>query len=54
VLDPALAARLAAGARARAADFSVDRTVERTLAVYEEVLGRDAGRGTRDAITRGA
>jgi glycosyltransferase involved in cell wall biosynthesis len=37
--DRALAARLAAGARARAAEFSVQRTAERTLAVYRRVLG---------------
>ncbi|MFL5575251.1 MAG: glycosyltransferase family 4 protein [Gemmatimonadaceae bacterium] len=36
--DRALAARLAAGARRRAAEFSVERTAERTLAVYRRVL----------------
>lgn len=36
--DAPLAARLAAGGRARAAEFSVERTAERTLAVYERVL----------------
>ena len=36
--DPALAARLAAGGRARAADFSVERTTARTIAVYERVV----------------
>lgn len=36
--DRALAVRLSAGARARAAEFSVERTAERTLAVYRRVL----------------
>jgi glycosyltransferase involved in cell wall biosynthesis len=38
--DPALAARLAAGARERAAGYDWDRLAERTAAVYETVLGR--------------
>jgi glycosyltransferase involved in cell wall biosynthesis len=37
--DPALAAKIAAGARERARHFSVTRTAERTAAVYERVLG---------------
>ena len=37
--DRGLAARLAAGARGRAAEFSVERTAERTLTVYRRVLG---------------
>jgi glycosyltransferase involved in cell wall biosynthesis len=36
--DASLAARLSRGARERAAEFSVERTTERTLAVYERVL----------------
>jgi glycosyltransferase involved in cell wall biosynthesis len=55
LLDPALAAHLGAGARARAAEFSVDRTVERTLAVYEEVLSggeRGTGNGERSGSGR--
>lgn len=38
--DRALAQRLAAGAAARAEQFSVERMVERTVAVYQQVLGR--------------
>lgn len=38
--DRALAERLSAGARARAAEFSVARTAERTLAVYRRVLAQ--------------
>ena len=41
--DAGMAARLAEGARRRAAEFSVERTAERTLAVYERVLARPAG-----------
>jgi glycosyltransferase involved in cell wall biosynthesis len=41
--DAPLRARLAAGARARAAEFSVERTAERTLAVYERVLAAPRG-----------
>ncbi|MHB1071845.1 MAG: glycosyltransferase [Gemmatimonadaceae bacterium] len=37
--DRALAQRLAAGAAARADQFSVDRMVERTIAVYRQVIG---------------
>jgi glycosyltransferase involved in cell wall biosynthesis len=36
--DRALAARIAAAARWRADDFSIDRLTDRTLAVYERVL----------------
>ena len=36
--DPALAKRLADGGRAEAPNYSIDRTAERTLAVYERVL----------------
>lgn len=36
--DPALASRLAAGARNRAKDFSVERTADLTLEVYARVL----------------
>jgi glycosyltransferase involved in cell wall biosynthesis len=36
--DPALAARLSAGARARAPMFSIENTVSRTLEVYRELL----------------
>lgn len=42
VSEPGLAARLSEGARARAAEFSVERTTERTLAVYRRVLARAA------------
>lgn len=38
--DRTLATRLATAARARAADFSVERLADRTLAVYERALGR--------------
>jgi glycosyltransferase involved in cell wall biosynthesis len=41
--DGALRARLADGARARAAEFSVERTTARTLAVYERVLAAPRG-----------
>lgn len=37
--DPALQARLADAGRARARDFSIERTVEGTVAAYERVLG---------------
>lgn len=37
--DPALAARLAAAAGARAPAFSIERSVENTLRVFERVLG---------------
>jgi glycosyltransferase involved in cell wall biosynthesis len=39
IRDAPLAARLAAGGRARAAEFSVERTTERTIAVYERLAG---------------
>ena len=38
--DPSLAARLAAAGPARAAEFSMERTAERTLDVYRRVLSR--------------
>jgi glycosyltransferase involved in cell wall biosynthesis len=37
--NPGLAHRLATAARARVADFSIERLTDRTLAVYERVLG---------------
>ncbi|HXT18580.1 MAG TPA: glycosyltransferase [Gemmatimonadaceae bacterium] len=37
--DGALAARLRSNARARAAEFSVERMADRTIAVYEAVVG---------------
>lgn len=46
--DRTLAARLGANGRTRAADFSVERMTDRTIAVYEEVLnGRGGGRRSR-------
>lgn len=39
--DPQLAGRLAAGARNRAQDFSVERTADLTLEVYERILRGD-------------
>lgn len=36
--DPVLAARLSDGACARAREFTIDRTVERTIAIYERLL----------------
>ena len=36
--DPALAARLSAGAKARAPMFSIENTVDRTMEVYRELL----------------
>jgi L-malate glycosyltransferase len=56
--DRPLAARLAAAARARAEDFSIDRLTDRTLAVYERVLegapfdDLDATNRRTDAATR--
>jgi glycosyltransferase involved in cell wall biosynthesis len=56
--DRALAQRLGAAARSRAAEFSVERMTDRTLAVYERVLvrpplaGRDATNRLADAATR--
>ncbi len=44
LLDPELAAQLSAAARSRARLFSIDRTVERTIAVYERTLAGDAHR----------
>jgi glycosyltransferase involved in cell wall biosynthesis len=55
--DPVLAKRLCDGARERVADFSIERTVTRTLAVYERTVARrppagvDTTRRT-DAATR--
>ena len=40
--DPALAARLAAAGLARAPDFSIERTVDGTMAVYQRLLGESA------------
>lgn len=37
--NPTLAASLSAGARRRASEFSIERSVGRTIAVYERVLG---------------
>jgi glycosyltransferase involved in cell wall biosynthesis len=37
--NPALARTLSAGARARAPEFSIERSVGRTIAVYERVIG---------------
>jgi glycosyltransferase involved in cell wall biosynthesis len=42
LLNPALATRLATAARARAADFSIERLTDRTLAVYERALGGES------------
>jgi glycosyltransferase involved in cell wall biosynthesis len=38
LLDPALAARMSTAARARAQHFSIDETVDRTIAAYERTL----------------
>jgi glycosyltransferase involved in cell wall biosynthesis len=38
--DPALAAQLRRGALVRALEYSIERTAERTLTVYERVLAR--------------
>ena len=43
VTDRALARRLSAAASLRAAEFSIELTARRTLAVYERVLGAAAG-----------
>lgn len=40
--DTSLAARLSAGARARAPMFSIEHTVERTIAIYRELLAEPA------------
>ena len=45
--DRMLAARLGANGRARAADFSVERMADRTVAVYEEVLNDRGERRSR-------
>jgi glycosyltransferase involved in cell wall biosynthesis len=45
--DRALAARLGAAGRARAAEFSIERTAERMLAVYERALGAARGGALR-------
>src|SRR3954471_2391716 len=56
--DRALAARIAAAARSRADDFSIDRLTDRTLAVYERVLSGapldelDATKRRTEAATR--
>jgi glycosyltransferase involved in cell wall biosynthesis len=42
LLDPQLAARLSAGALARAPNFSIEKTVDRTMAVYRELLAEGA------------
>jgi glycosyltransferase involved in cell wall biosynthesis len=42
VRDSSLAARLSAGARARAPMFSIENTVERTIAIYRELLAEPA------------
>jgi len=49
--DHELASRLAAAARARVDDFSIDRLTDRTLAVYERVLA-GAPLGDLDATSR--
>jgi glycosyltransferase involved in cell wall biosynthesis len=40
LLDPARAARIGEGGRHRAADYSIERTVDRTLEIYVRVLSR--------------
>ncbi|HEU4724047.1 MAG TPA: glycosyltransferase, partial [Candidatus Eisenbacteria bacterium] len=45
--DPALRARFGEAGRARAREFSADRTEERTRAMYDEILQRRALRGAR-------
>ena len=47
VSDPALARRLSEGARARAPEFSIARSVDRTLEVYARILGARPGGGAR-------
>jgi colanic acid/amylovoran biosynthesis glycosyltransferase len=44
LLDPALATRLGAGAKARAPMFSIENTVNRTMDVYRELLADAAAR----------
>jgi glycosyltransferase involved in cell wall biosynthesis len=46
ITDRALAERLAANARARSMEFSVERMTERTVAVYDAVVAR-RGDGSR-------
>jgi glycosyltransferase involved in cell wall biosynthesis len=43
LLDPALAARMSAAAREQVRDFSIDVTVERTIAAYERTLSVASG-----------
>ena len=50
--DRALATRFGAAARSRAAEFSVERMTERTLAVYERVLARTSPDGLEDTKRR--
>ena len=47
--DPELAAALRDAALVRAREYSIERTTERTLMVYERVLERDRGEGTARA-----
>jgi glycosyltransferase involved in cell wall biosynthesis len=42
LLNRGLASRLANAARVRAADFSIERLTDRTLAVYDRVIGGDS------------
>jgi glycosyltransferase involved in cell wall biosynthesis len=41
--DPALAQRLSEGARARAPEFSIARSVDQTLELYRRILGTGNG-----------
>jgi glycosyltransferase involved in cell wall biosynthesis len=54
--DHALAARLGDAGRMRAADFSIERLTDRTLAVYERVLSRAPldGRAATKRLTEAA
>jgi glycosyltransferase involved in cell wall biosynthesis len=58
LIDRSLAQRLGAAARARAAEFSVERMAARTLAVYDRVItrapldGRDETKRLTEAATR--
>jgi glycosyltransferase involved in cell wall biosynthesis len=47
--DRSLAARLSAGARARAPMFSIERTVDRTMDIYRELLAEPANRSPAGA-----
>jgi glycosyltransferase involved in cell wall biosynthesis len=38
LLEPELSRMLSAGARGRAAMFSIERTVDRTIEIYRELL----------------